>query len=115
MLTDETRAADAIWSTSGTLRNALILTRLLHKRFVVPPTEDLPSEEKDLMLLLMLTLGYSAAVHNRAVLHVRKNTVGWNVQKENVGFIALVRVQAVILLCTYLMHYFLLRRVYMRP
>ena len=96
--------ADAIWIASGTLRFVLTLTRLLHGRIVEALTEDLPSEEKDLMLLLMLTLGHSAAVHNRAVLYVWKNTVGWNVQKENVGFIALVRVQIVILLSTYLIH-----------
>ena len=76
----------------------------MHGRFVEALTEDLPSEEKDLMLLLMLTLGYSAAVHNRTVWYVWKNTVGWNVQKENVGFMALVRVRAVILLSTYMMH-----------
>ena len=104
MFTGETRAADTIWIASGTLRFGLTVTRLLHGRFVEALTEDLSSEEKDLMLLLMLTLGYSAAMHIRAVFYVWKNTVGWDVQKENVGFIALVRVQIVIRLSIYLMH-----------
>ena len=44
--------------------------RLLHGRFVEALTEDLPSKEKDLVLLLLVMLGHSAARHIRAVLYV---------------------------------------------
>ena len=56
------------------------------------------------MLLLMMLVGYTAIVRVRGVSHALWLAVGWDVRKESVGFMALVRVRAVILLSTYLMH-----------
>ena len=53
------------------------------------------------MLFLMLLLGYALIIVELSCM--RKDVVSWEAPKENVGFIALVRVQAVILLFTYLM------------
>ena len=54
------------------------------------------------MLFLILLLEYALII---VVLYcMRKDAVGREALKENVGFIALVRVQAVILLSTYLTH-----------
>ena len=57
------------------------------------------------MLLLMMLVGYTAIVHGRGVSHALWLAVGWDAREGNVGFMALVRVRAVILLLsTYLMH-----------
>ena len=50
----------------------------------------------------MLFLGYDVNVLSRCVLCALWLAVGWDAREESVGFIALVRVQAVILLSTYL-------------
>ena len=55
---------------------------------------------KALMLFLMLLLGYALTTVELSCM--RKDAVSRESPKENVGFIALVRVQAVILLSTYL-------------
>ena len=52
------------------------------------------------MLFLILLLEYALIIVELSCM--RKDTVSWEAPKENVGFIALVRVQAVILLSTYL-------------
>ena len=52
------------------------------------------------MLLLILLLEYALIIVELSCM--RKDAVSWETPKENVGFIALVRVQAVILLSTYL-------------
>ena len=56
------------------------------------------------MLLLMLLLGYTAPMQGRGTLCALYAAVSWEVWKESVGFMVLVRVQAVILLSTYLVH-----------
>ena len=53
------------------------------------------------MLFLILLLGYALIIVELCCM--RKDAVSWEVAKENVGFMVLVRVQAVILLFTYLM------------
>ena len=65
------------------------------------------------MLFLILLLEYALIIVE--LFCMRKDAVSWEAPKENVGFMVSVRVRAVITLLTYLMLYFLLRRVYMRP
>ena len=50
------------------------------------------------MLFLILLLGYALIIVELPCM--RKDAVSWEAPKENVGFMALVRVQAVILLFT---------------
>ena len=52
------------------------------------------------MLFLILLLEYALIIVELSCM--RKDAMSWEAPKENVGFIALVRVQAVILLSTYL-------------
>ena len=52
-------------------------------------------------MLMKLLFGYALIIVE--LLCMRKDAVSCEAAKENVGFIALVRVQAVILLFTYLM------------
>ena len=55
------------------------------------------------MLLLMMLVDYTAIVLGRVVSHALWLAVGWDAREGSVGFMALVRVHAVILLFTYLM------------
>ena len=64
--------------------------------FVEPPSEDFSSICKALMPFLILSLEYALIIVE--LLCMRKDAVSWEALKENVGFITLVRVQAVILL-----------------
>ena len=52
------------------------------------------------MLFLILLLGYALIIVELS--YMRKDATSWEAPKENVGFMVLVRVQAVILLFIYL-------------
>ena len=52
-------------------------------------------------MLMKLLLGYALIIAELSCM--RKDAVSWEAAKENVGFMVLVRVQAVILLFTHLM------------
>ena len=56
------------------------------------------------MLLLMVLVGYTAIVRGRSISNAVWLAVGWDAREGSVGFMALVRVRAVILLSTYLIH-----------
>ena len=53
------------------------------------------------MLFLVLLLKYALIIAELSCM--RKDAMSWEAPKENVGFMVLVSVQAVILLFTYLM------------
>ena len=65
------------------------------------------------MLFLILLLEYALFIVELSCM--RKDATSCEVPKENVGFIALVRVQAVIILSTYLTLQFVLKKAYMKP
>ena len=65
------------------------------------------------MLFLILSRGYALIIVELSCM--RKDAVSCEAPKENVGFIALVRVRAVILLSTYLTLLFVLKKAYMKP
>ena len=55
------------------------------------------------MLFFILLLGYALIIIELSCM--RKDAVSWEARKKNVGFMVPVRVQAVTLLFTLLMHY----------
>ena len=74
---------------------------MLKSREMLARLEDFPSGYKVLMLMMPLLVNAVVCDYCRVVLHA-KGCSGLGVTEGSVGFIALVRVQAVILLSTYL-------------